>query len=192
MEKVISYIGTNRGVGRKESLSRLEELLNRLDNPQKALKYIHISGSNGKGSTAAIFQSVLRQANLNVGLFTSPHLEDINERIRINNEFIKDEELIRLINIMEPIVLELEAELNEKFYAFELLTVLSFLYFQEKQPDIVILEAGIGGRLDATNVIEEAELTVITSIGIDHISTLGGTKEEILKELRGGNANGTV
>lgn len=182
MEKVISYIGTNRGDGQKKSLDRLRKLLNRLNNPHHDLKYIHITGSNGKGSTAAMFQSVLREADLKVGLFTSPHLEFINERIRINNEFIDDEDLIRLINHMEPAIIKLEAELDEKFYAFELLTVLAFLYFQEKQPDIIVLEAGIGGRLDATNVIEESNLTIITSIGIDHISTLGETKEDILKE----------
>lgn len=182
MEKVISYIATNRGIGHKKSLNRLRELLNRLGNPHKKKNYIHITGSNGKGSTAAIFQSVLREANLKVGLFTSPHLEFINERIRINDDYIEDEELIRLINKMEPIILELEAELEEKFYAFELLTVLSFLYFEEKNPDIIILEAGIGGRLDSTNVIEDSELSVITSIGIDHISTLGNTREAIMKE----------
>ncbi len=182
MEKVISYIGTNRGDGRKKNLKRLRKLLNRLGNPHKDLRYIHITGSNGKGSTAAIFQSVLREAGLEVGLFTSPHLEFVNERIRIDNEYIRDEDLIRIINEMEPVVLELETELDEKFYAFELLTVLSFLYFHEKMPDIVILEAGIGGRLDATNVIEEAELALITSIGIDHTSTLGDTKEAIIEE----------
>lgn len=182
MKKVISYIGTNRGIGRKKSLDRLRKLLSRLNNPHQDLKFIHITGSNGKGSTAAMFQSVLREANLKVGLFTSPHLEQVNERIRMDDKFIKDEDFIRLINLMEPIVLELEAELDEKFYAFELLTVLSFLYFKEKQPDVVILEAGIGGRLDATNVIEEADLAVITSIGIDHISTLGETETEILQE----------
>lgn len=182
MEKVISYIGKNRGTGRKKNLNRLRELLKRLGNPHKNLNYIHITGSNGKGSTAAIFQSILREANLVVGLFTSPHLEKVNERIRINDIFIKDSDLICLINEIEPIILELEAELEEKFYAFELLTVISFLYFQKKDPDIVILEAGIGGRLDATNIIEHSELSVITSIGIDHRAILGNTKEEILKE----------
>lgn len=182
MEKVISYIGTNRGIGRKTSLNRLRELLSRLGNPHKNKNYIHITGSNGKGSTAAIFKSVLREADLNVGLFTSPHLEFINERIQINDDYIEDKELIRIINKMEPIILELEAELEERFYAFELLTVLSFLYFEEKSPDVIILEAGIGGRLDSTNVIENSDLSIITSIGIDHISTLGNTKEAIMKE----------
>lgn len=182
MEKVISYIGTNRGNGQKKSLSRLRELLERLGNPQEHLTYIHITGTNGKGSTAAMFQSVLREANLKVGLFTSPHLEFINERIRINEEYITDEELIQIVNKIEPFVLAIEAELGEKFYAFELLTTVAFMYFEAKGTDIVILEAGIGGRLDSTNVIKKSVLSVITSIGIDHIGTLGNSKESIMKE----------
>lgn len=182
MEKVYAYLAQNRASKRKENLNRLEELLNRLDNPHKNLHYIHITGSNGKGSTAAMFQSVLREANLDVGLFTSPHLESINERIRVNDCLITDEELIRFVNKIEPIVLKLEAEIQEKFYAFELITAISFLYFQEKKADLVILEVGVGGRLDATNVIEKSDLAVITSIGIDHSKTLGETKEAILKE----------
>lgn len=182
MEKVISYVNTNRGNGQKASLDRLYTLLERLDNPQKGLKYIHLTGTNGKGSTAALFHSVLREVDLNVGLFTSPHLEVVNERIRLNGEYIADADFIRLVNKMEPIVLELEAEMDEKFYAFELLTTAAFLYFQEKQPDLILLEAGIGGRLDSTNVIDEAEVSLITSIGLDHMSTLGYTLEAITSE----------
>lgn len=182
MDKVISYVNTNRGDGQKESLDRLRLLLEKLGNPQNGLSYIHITGTNGKGSTASMFQAVLREADMNVGLFTSPHLEVVNERIRLNNEYIKDEDFIRLVNKMEPAVLALEAELDQKFYAFELMTTVAFLYFQEKQPDVVILEAGIGGRLDSTNVIDTPDVAVITSIGIDHTSTLGTSKKEIMNE----------
>ena len=182
MEKVISYVNTNRGNGRKENLDRLYSLLEKLGNPQKNLSYIHITGTNGKGSTASLFYSILKEAGLDVGIFTSPHLEVVNERIRLNGEYIKDEDFIRIVEYMEPIVLALEEERNEKFYAFELLTVAAFIYFQEKQPDLVILEAGIGGRLDSTNVIDTAEVSMITSIGLDHQTTLGDTKEEIMYE----------
>lgn len=182
MEKVISYVNTNRGNGQKEDLNRLYTLLEQVNQPQKGLKYIHITGTNGKGSTGALFTSVLRKAGLDVGVFTSPHLEIVNERIRINDAYIEDEEFIRLVEEIEPIVLALEEEMNEKFYAFELLTTVAFLYFQEKQPDIVVLEAGIGGRLDSTNVIDEAEVSVITSIGLDHMKVLGETKEKIMAE----------
>src|SRR5699024_3836071 len=182
MEKVISYINTNRGNGQKESLERLFQLLSRLDHPQKNLSFIHITGTNGKGSTAAFFQSILREAGLNVGLFTSPHLEVVNERIRLNNDYIADADLIRIMEKIEPVILELEAELNEKFYAFESLTTVAFLYFQEKCPDVIILEAGIGGRLDSTNVIETPDVAVITSIGIDHVKILGNSREAIMLE----------
>ena len=182
MEKVISYINTNRGNGQKESLDRLFQLLSHLGHPQKNLSFIHITGTNGKGSTASFFQSILREAGLNVGLFTSPHLEVVNERIRLNNEYIADADFIRIMEKIEPIILDLEAKSKEKFYAFELLTTVAFLYFQEKQPDVVILEAGIGGRLDSTNVIDAPDVAVITSIGIDHVKILGNSREAIMKE----------
>lgn len=182
MDKVISYVNTNRGNGRKESLERLNTLLNRVGNPQKNLPYIHITGTNGKGSTSALFYSVLREADLNVGLFTSPHLEKINERIRINDEMIQDEEFIRLVAEIEPIIIELEKEIGESFFAFEILVTVAFLYFQKKQPDIILLEAGIGGRLDSTNVIDRSVVSVITSIGLDHMKILGNTKEAIMDE----------
>lgn len=182
MKKVISYVNTNRGNGKKEELERLYLLLEKLDNPQKNLAYVHITGTNGKGSTVGLFSSVLREAGLNVGIFTSPHLEVVNERIRLNEEYIADEDFIRIVSEIEPIVLALEKELGEKFYAFELLTAVAFIYFQEKQPDLILLEAGIGGRLDSTNVIEAAEVSIITSIGLDHMATLGNTKAEIMYE----------
>lgn len=182
MEKVISYLGTNRGNGEKKNLDRLRELLSLLGNPHKDLPYIHITGTNGKGSTASMFQSVLREANLKVGLFTSPHLEFINERFRINETFIEDAELIQIVNKIEPFVQEIEAEYGKKFYAFELLTTVAFIYFQEHAIDLAILEAGIGGRLDSTNVIEQSVLSVITSIGMDHMGMLGNSKEAIMGE----------
>lgn len=182
MDKVIRYVNTTRGDGQKESLERLYLLLEGLGNPQKNLSFIHITGTNGKGSTASLFHAILREAGLNVGLFMSPHLEVVNERIRLNDEYITNEDFIRIVEKMEPIILELEAELNEKFYAFELLTTAAFLYFQEKQPDVILLEAGIGGRLDSTNVIDAADVSVITSIGIDHVKILGNSKEAIMKE----------
>ena len=182
MKKVIAYVNTNRGNGQKESLDRLLTLLEKLGNPHKNLKYIHITGTNGKGSTASMFQSVFRELNLSVGLFTSPHLEVVNERIRLNGENITDADFIRLVDKIEPYVLELEQQMNQNYYAFELLTAVAFLYFQEKQPDIILLEAGIGGRLDSTNVIEESEVSIITSLGLDHMATLGETLEEILFE----------
>lgn len=182
MDKVISYVNTNRGNGKKKSLDRMNYLLEQLGNPHKDLAYVHVTGTNGKGSTSSIFQEVLLESGLTVGLFTSPHLEVVNERIRLNKQNISDDDFIQIINQMEPVILQVEEELNENFYAFELLTVAAFLYFQKTKPDIVILEAGIGGRLDSTNVIKKAEVSLITSIGLDHTTTLGDTKEQITFE----------
>lgn len=182
MNKVISYVNTNRGTARKESLNRLNLLLASLGDPQNASTYIHITGTNGKGSTSSMMSSILQKSGLDIGLFTSPHLEIVNERIRINNELISDDDFTRIVNLIEPEVLRIEDELGEKFYAFELLTVTAFMYFKEKEPDIVILEAGIGGRLDSTNIIATPEISLITSIGLDHKSTLGDTKELITYE----------
>ena len=128
MDKVIQYINTNRGNGQKESLDRLFKLLDRLGNPHKNLKYIHITGTNGKGSTSALFYSVLKEAGLDVGVFTSPHLEKVNERIRINDDMISDEDYIRIVEKMEPIILELEEELDEK---------LSLLFISKKNNRIL-------------------------------------------------------
>lgn len=182
MDKVISYVSTNRGNGKKKNLDRMNYLLDQLGNPHKGLAYIHVTGTNGKGSTSSILQEVFFESNLTVGLFTSPHLEVVNERIRLNKQNISDEDFIQIIDQMEPVILQVEKELNENFYAFELLTVAAFLYFQKTKPDIIILEAGIGGRLDSTNIIKESEVSLITSIGLDHTATLGETKELITFE----------
>lgn len=193
MDKVISYVNTNRGNGKKKNLDRMNYLLDQLGNPHKGLAYIHVTGTNGKGSTSSILQEVLLESGLTVGLFTSPHLEVVNERIRLNKQNISDEDFIQIIDQMEPVILQVEKELNENFYAFELLTVAAFLYFQKTKPDIVILEAGIGGRLDSTNVIKEAEVSLITSIGLDHTATLGDTKELItLEKVQILKANGQL
>src|SRR5699024_544441 len=122
------------------------------------------------------------EADLNVVLFTSHHLEVVHERIRLNNEYITDADLIRIMDKIEPVVLELEADLNETFYALELLTTVAFLYFQEKQPDVIVLEAGIGGRLDSTNVLKTPDDSVITSIRIDHVKIRGDSREAIMRE----------
>ncbi|WP_245570072.1 bifunctional folylpolyglutamate synthase/dihydrofolate synthase [Lacticigenium naphthae] len=185
MQEVISLINTNRGNGRKENLNRMRLLMEKIGDPQKELKFIHLAGTNGKGSTAAFVDSILKKSGLNTGLFTSPHLQRINERLQINGAEITDEEFIQTTQLVEPYVGQVEEELGEKLYAFEILTAVAFLYFKEKEVDIVILETGVGGRLDATNVITQSEVSVITSIGMDHMKVLGNTIEEIAKEKAG-------
>lgn len=183
MKEVISYIGVNRGKGPKVSLDRMKWLMDQLGHPEKKSKFIHIAGTNGKGSTSAFLFSILREAGLQVGLFVSPHLEKINERIRINDTLITDEEFQIYTEKVAKAVDQFEEKVKtEHYFAFEILTAVAFCYFADKSPDIVILETGIGGRLDSTNVITTPEMSVITSIGIDHIGLLGDTVEDIARE----------
>lgn len=185
MTDVINLVNTNRGTGKKESLSRMELLMKKLGDPQKKCKYVHIAGTNGKGSTSAFLSSILNESGMRVGVYTSPHLERINERIRINDEEISDEAFIRLTERVAPLVEEVEEELDEVLYSFEILTAVALVYFSEKNCDLVILEAGIGGRLDATNIIDTPLAAVITSIGLDHMKVLGVSKVEIASEKAG-------
>lgn len=185
MAAVIKLVNTNRGNGKKESLYRMRLLMEKLGNPEKQLKCIHIAGTNGKGSTSAFLASMLAAGKLKVGVYTSPHLEYINERIKINDQEITDEEFIRLTEMAAPLVEEVEEELDEVLYSFEIMTAIALVYFFEEKCELVILEAGIGGRLDATNVIETPLAAVITSIGLDHTKVLGDTKEAIASEKAG-------
>lgn len=185
MDDVIALVNTNRGKGRKHNLKRMYALLDELGNPQKEMKYIHIAGTNGKGSTSSFLLSILETAGYRVGLFTSPHLEKIHERIRINNVLISDEDWIQLTKKVASAVTKIEAETGESLYAFEILTAGAFLYFSTQKSDLVLLEVGIGGRLDATNTIDESLVSVITSIGLDHVKMLGDTVEKIAQEKVG-------
>lgn len=185
MSDVINLVNTNRGTGKKESLDRMQLLMEKLGNPEKQLKCVHIAGTNGKGSTSAFLASIAIAGAVKVGVYTSPHLERINERILINSDEISDESFIYLTERVTPLVKEVEEELDEVLYSFEILTAIALTYFCEQNCELVILEAGIGGRLDATNVIETPLAAVITSIGLDHTKVLGETKEEIASEKAG-------
>lgn len=185
MKEVISLVNTNRGDGRKASLTRMCKLMEKLGNPQEHCRFIHVAGTNGKGTTCAFSASVLQEAGYKTGLFISPHLESINERIRINQKYISNEEFIEVTEEVASSVAEVEEELNETLYSFEILTAVAFVYFAKHACDIVVLETGIGGRLDATNVISTPEVAIMTSIGLDHTSTLGNSLEEIAKEKAG-------
>ena len=162
--------------GSKLDLKRITTACTHFNNPQNNLKIIHIAGTNGKGSVAAMLDSILREAGYSVGLYTSPHLIDFRERIQINREKIPKEDFLRLFEKIN------QANLDITF--FEFTTLLALLYFQEKQPDYVILEVGLGGRLDATNICSPI-LSVITNISIDHQEYLGNTLESITKEKCG-------
>lgn len=177
-DETIHFIKNLTKFGINLGLERIRSLLLRLGNPQEKLKIIHIGGTNGKGSTAAILQSILRQAGYRVGMFISPHLHDYRERISINGELISREEVVKGFKKLQPILEAMAAEGLEHPTEFEVSTALALLYFSQKQPDFVLLEVGLGGEIDSTNVVTPL-ISVLTSIGMDHMDYLGNTLGEI-------------
>jgi dihydrofolate synthase/folylpolyglutamate synthase len=167
-------------------LRRMYELMGQLGNPQEAARSIHITGTKGKGSTAAMIASVLTASGYTTGLYTSPHLLDMRERIQINGEPIPVADLISLVERLRP---DFEAVHEKATYGklttFEILTALGFAYFQQRGVDVQVLEVGLGGRLDATNVISSPEVCIITSISYDHTDVLGDTLAKIATEKSG-------
>ena len=155
-------------------LDRIKAALEELDNPQNDLKFIHVAGTNGKGSVCAMLDSILREAGYKTGLYTSPHIYEYTERIKVNGVDISKEDFARLYP-------KTDIHLTE----FEILTIIAFRYFKEQNVEIVILETGMGGRLDATNVIKENLCSIITQIDLDHTDRLGKTKDEIAFEKAG-------
>lgn len=162
-------------------LERTRELCRALGNPQDKLKFIHIAGTNGKGSTSAMLDSILRKAGFKVGLYTSPFVLKFNERIRVDGESISDEELCRLVELVRPIAEAMEDRPTE----FELITAIAFEHFKRCGCDLVVLECGLGGRFDATNLISTSVLSIITGISLDHTAILGDTIEKIASEKAG-------
>lgn len=158
-------------------LDRIQKALNILGNPQDDLKYIHVAGTNGKGSVCTMLESILRNAGYKTGLYTSPHIFEYTERIKINGIDIPKEDFAELF--------EEVSNINIHLTEFEVLTVMMFLYFKRNNVDIVILETGLGGRFDATNVIKTNLCSVITQIDLDHTERLGETKEKIAYEKAG-------
>ena len=159
------------------SLDRIKTVLQKLGNPQDTLKYIHVAGTNGKGSTCAMLDSILQEAGYKVGLYTSPHIYEYTERIKINGKEISKEDFASLFEEISLI--------NIHLTEFETLTIIMFLYFQRNNVEFVILETGMGGRFDATNIIKENLCAIITQIDLDHTDRLGKTKDEIAFEKAG-------
>lgn len=181
LNEAMNFIHRESWKGSRLGLTRIKDLLNRIDNPENSLKFIHVAGTNGKGSVCAMLSEILVQSRYKTGRYISPFIEDFNERMTINNINISNDELIELVKEIKPYVDEME----EKPTEFELITALAFLYFKKNNCDIVVLEVGLGGRLDSTNVISTSLVQVITGIGIDHSDILGSTIEEIAREKAG-------
>jgi len=180
-QQAVEYIHSITWMGSKPGLERTQALLKLMGDPQDQLKFIHIAGTNGKGSTAAMTASILQKAGYRVGLFTSPCIFKFNERIQINGEHISDEDLAAVTAYVKPLAASLEDHPTE----FELVSCIGFEYFKRKGCDIVVLEVGMGGALDSTNVISVPEVAVITNIGLDHTDFLGNTLAEIAETKAG-------
>ena len=183
-QEAIKYITEVGNFGSNYGLERTYKLLEFLDNPQGKLKIIHVAGTNGKGSTTAMITSMLKEAGYKVGMYTSPFLEEFEERIQINGENIPKEKLAQLITKIKYAVDKVIEEGYNHPTEFEIITVLMFLYFATEEVDFAVVEVGLGGRLDSTNVITPI-LSVITSISFDHTNLLGNTLEEIATEKAG-------
>ena len=163
----------------KFNLGRMEKFLELLGNPQRRYKVIHVAGTKGKGSTCAMLASILTQNGFVTGLYTSPHMIDFTERVRIGNKQILQKEIIEYINSLDPIIRKI-AELT----TFEIITGLTFKYFADKKVNFAVVEVGMGGRFDATNIVTP-EVSVITTISYDHTKVLGKTLKKIAFEKAG-------
>jgi len=180
-EQALTYIHSVCWKGSVPGLGRTNTLLEKMGNPHKTLKYVHIAGTNGKGSTAAMTASILRKAGYCTGLYTSPYIYQFGERMQVNGEMISDEELVEITEYVKPLADSMEESPTE----FELVSCIAFEFFKRRGCDIVVLEVGMGGLLDSTNVIPCPEVAVITNIGLDHTDVLGNTLEEIAMNKAG-------
>lgn len=183
--EAVSYYDNLSRYGMKLGLERIGQLLEKVGSPHKEQKYIHIAGTNGKGSIANFTHNVLVDAGYKVGLYTSPHLIKLNETIKVDKDFISDEEFAQITSRIKNVIQSDSYLSREEFTYYEVLTASALMYFQEKGCDLVILEVGLGGRLDATNVIEKPLVSVISKISYDHMNVLGNTIEEITGEKAG-------
>lgn len=180
-EQSLEYIHSINWTFCKPGLERISKLCEKLGHPERNLKFIHVAGTNGKGSFCSMLASVLTRAGYKTGLYTSPFIKDFNERIRVDGENISNENLADVTTRVRPIA----DTMADKPTEFELITAIAFQYFYEAGCDVVVLEAGLGGRLDSTNVIENSLLSVITGIALDHTDYLGNTVEKIAAEKAG-------
>lgn len=177
--EVINIIENTRRFGSLTGYEVSKSMLEQLGNPQSGIPFVHVAGTNGKGSTTAFLCKILEQTGKKIGMFTSPHLITFEERIRINGEYISKEDVTRLGNLL------LETKFSVSPTMFDYCLAMAMLYFKEKKCDLMVIETGIGGRYDSTNALGVPEVAVITKIGFDHMAVLGNTIEEIAGEKAG-------
>lgn len=180
----LDYLANLTKFGINLGLERIRQLLSRLGNPEKSLKIVHIGGTNGKGSTTVLTAEILREAGYKVGMFTSPHLHDYRERMTINGQMIPKERVVQLVTKLRPHLEELVASGVEHPTEFEVSTTMAFLYFAEEQVDYALIEVGLGGEIDSTNVVAPL-VSVVTNVGMDHMDYLGSDLPSIAKVKAG-------
>ncbi|WML25419.1 folylpolyglutamate synthase/dihydrofolate synthase family protein [Neobacillus sp. OS1-33] len=184
-KEALEWIHARLRLGIKPGLKRMEWMMDKLGHPETKMKTVHIGGTNGKGSTVTFLRSILEAGGYTVGTFTSPYIEQFNERISVNGKAITDEELLQLANVIRPLADELEETELGGPTEFEVITAMAFHYFATmNQVDIIIFEVGLGGRFDSTNIIQPLA-SIITNIGLDHTNILGTTYAEIAFEKAG-------
>ena len=184
-EEALAWIHGRLRVGIKPGLMRMDYMMEQLGHPERHIKAVHIGGTNGKGSTTAMLRSILTEAGFETGTFTSPYIEQFNERISVNGVPVSDEEITILAGKIKAIANEMEEMEIGGPSEFEIITAMAFYYFAYMHPvDIVLFEVGLGGRLDSTNIVHPL-LSIITTIGMDHLQFLGGTLEDIAREKAG-------
>lgn len=185
-QEALAWINDNLKFGIKPGLERMAWMLEEMGNPQQNIRGIHVVGTNGKGSTVNYLQTIFTKAGYDVGTFTSPYIIDFRERISVNGHMISKDELVRLVQLVKPVVERLPLETTlEAATEFEIITLLMFVYFGRVHPvDLVIIEAGMGGLYDSTNVFK-AQVVICTSIGLDHQAVLGNTHAEIAGQKAG-------
>lgn len=181
----MAYLDTPNFMNPDPGLENITALLKELGDPQDKLHFVHIAGTNGKGSTAAFLERILRESGYKTGMYTSPYLIHFSEKIQVSGREITEDEIISLTEKIRQAEEKIKKEKNLFPTVFERVTALAFQFFYEQGCDIVVLETGLGGRLDATNVIKNTEAAVITAIGLDHTDILGDTKVKIAGEKAG-------
>lgn len=184
-DEALAYINDKEKYGSRLGLDSIRMLLGYLGNPHEDLKYIHLAGTNGKGSTAAYIAQMLKSANYKVGLYTSPYLEKFTERIQINDQDIPEDDLARITDLVKIAADKMVDSGFEHPTTFEIVTAIAFMYFREQKLDFVVLEVGLGGRFDSTNIIPTSLASVITTIDYDHTEILGNSLSEIAYQKAG-------
>ncbi|WP_099467902.1 bifunctional folylpolyglutamate synthase/dihydrofolate synthase [Konateibacter massiliensis] len=184
-EKAREYLDGITKYGSVLGLDSIRELLSRLGNPQDDLKFVHVAGTNGKGSTVAFISTILKEAGCKVGRYTSPSVFSYREKIQVNEIYIERESLAKLVFQIKAVISNMTEEGQAHPTIFEVETALAFLYFKQENCDIVVLETGLGGLLDATNIVKNTLVSVLTSISRDHMDFLGGSIEEIAFQKAG-------